>query len=137
MMVYISNASCADTHPTSGNSSIGTVLQVVGAPMLGFTHEFIRNYNISNELSGEPTVVLVGKVDAEYIRDPPTTDLEKTDQAYDAKLLDGIALKIAAPRKTENFLDPAQAVRSLLSPTTVIIRIHFSSTLPVLMSISR
>jgi hypothetical protein len=112
MMVYIPNASCANNHPTSEIPSTGTVLQVVGAPMLGFAHEFLRNYTINSEpSSGGPTVTLIGKVDAASIRDPPlTTNLEEANPSNNANILENIAFLIAPPKKTENFLDPAQAV---------------------------
>jgi hypothetical protein len=115
MMIYIPNISSISHHldgNQEGHPSPGTVLQVIGAPMLGYNHEFIHNYNINDRSKGVlTTLALVGMVEGKYFRDPPDAQIEKTDRAYDdVNGLEGLALKVAAPRKTENFLDPAQAV---------------------------
>jgi hypothetical protein len=119
MMIYIPNLTSLSHDPSPGSSenreghppSPGTVLQVIGAPMLGFNHEIIRNHDINDESNGVlSTFALVGLVEGRFVRDPPSAGLEKTDRAYDADSLEGWALRTAAPRKTENFLDPAQAV---------------------------
>ncbi|KAF1824869.1 uncharacterized protein K489DRAFT_143682 [Dissoconium aciculare CBS 342.82] len=118
MMIYIPNLTSLSHDPSPSSSenregrppSPGTVLQVIGAPMLGFNHEIIRNHNINDESNGVlSTLALVGLVEGRHVRDPPSAGLEKTDRTYDADSLEGWALRTAAPRKTENFLDPAQA----------------------------
>jgi hypothetical protein len=84
-MVYIPNSSYAATPPTPGTPSVGTVLQVIGAPMLGFVHEFIRKYDITQD---DPSITLIGKIEAEHLRDPPFAEVERSDTAYDANSLE-------------------------------------------------
>ena len=49
MFVFIPNAAYADFDPSTSQTCTGTVIHVIGSPLLGFYHEFKRNYNPASD----------------------------------------------------------------------------------------
>jgi hypothetical protein len=84
----------------------GTVIHVVGAPMVGFMLEFKRRYN-PKETARHPDLVPLGSVDLQHIHifggnkgidDTPRGDLES------------VATQIEPPKISANFLAPINDV---------------------------
>jgi hypothetical protein len=93
--------------PSAANPDSGTLIQVVGAPMVGYMLEFKRNY--SPTMTQEPHEIYpIGEVFADNI-------LESTDSGcrIDNKPRDKLAFeaaKVPPPRISENFRAPVNNV---------------------------
>ncbi|KAA8649262.1 hypothetical protein EYZ11_005530 [Aspergillus tanneri] len=89
--------------PSTTNSKIGTTIQVVGAPMVGYTLEFKRNDAPMNT-TGSYTQVTIGQVHSDHVRDAPNANpLTKSTPIND---LEVAASQVPPPRISQNFMAP-------------------------------
>jgi len=102
---------------------LGTLINVVGAPMTGFCHEFKRNYNIMASRGLQPLVYL-GSIDSSIVTDPQTT-AEAIDTTATGTL-DGLALQILPPGVSQNFMAPVNDVSHI--PTRLSVSIKTNSS---------
>ncbi|KEZ41051.1 hypothetical protein SAPIO_CDS7096 [Scedosporium apiospermum] len=102
--IFIPHAAYSGLDPNDRSKPcIGTVIQVVGAPMLGYAHEFKRNYD-REDADGVETFVHLGSVGPDHIVEPQTTAMSRDTVA--TGLLERIALQVPAPGVNENFMAP-------------------------------
>lgn len=108
--IFIPHAAYLGLDPNDRSKPcIGTVIQVVGAPMLGYAHEFKRNYD-REDADGVETFVHLGSVGPDHIVEPQTTAMSRDTVA--TGLLERIALQVPAPGVNENFMAPVNDVSS-------------------------
>ncbi|KAL3473550.1 hypothetical protein BJX99DRAFT_233375 [Aspergillus californicus] len=89
--------------PSATDPQTGSVINVVGAPMTGFMHEFKRVFNPT--LSNEPYEIYpIGQVDSSHIVDWPGV-ICRTDTTP-AGDIEVVACQVPAPRISRNFLEP-------------------------------
>jgi hypothetical protein len=85
----------------------GTVIHVVGAPMVGFMLEFKRRYN-PKETARHPELVPLGSIDRQHMHifegDKGIDDTPRGD-------LESVATQIQPPRISANFMAPVNDVR--------------------------
>ncbi|KAL5358672.1 hypothetical protein BJX96DRAFT_146998 [Aspergillus floccosus] len=97
--------------PSATNPQIGSIINVVGAPMMGFIHEFKRGYNLATIDTPYETCP-IGHVDSARVVDWPDDCLAThTEPKGDIEIA---ASQIPAPRVSENFTAPVNDVGSLL-----------------------
>ncbi|RMD40423.1 hypothetical protein DV735_g4682, partial [Chaetothyriales sp. CBS 134920] len=102
--LFIPNATHANRNPNDRSAACkGTIIHVVGAPMAGYAHEFKRNYDCGASQDLE-NLVQIGWVDSEHVADPPTEAYSKDSTAIGRLEIE--ALRIPAPRRSENFMAP-------------------------------
>lgn len=108
--IWILNAADASKDPNTRSVPCrGTVIHVVGSPMAGYQHQFKRNHACGSAQDLE-SLVQIGSVDSAYVTDPPTYVYSEDDTAIGQ--LDAMALRIPAPRRSENFMAPVNDVSS-------------------------
>lgn len=106
--IFVPNAADATKDPNVRSVPCkGTSIHVVGAPMAGFQHEFKRNDDCGPDQDLE-TLVQIGWVNSDHVFDPPT-DAFSTDDTPMGRL-DAEALRVPAPRRSENFMAPVNDV---------------------------
>ncbi|KAH8698965.1 hypothetical protein BGW36DRAFT_426645 [Talaromyces proteolyticus] len=87
--------------PFASNEDVGTLINVVGAPMVGYKLEFERLYSplkITQAYDKYP----IGRIDSEYIMD---TDSEGID-SIPRGAVEIAASRISPPRISQNFMAP-------------------------------
>lgn len=89
--------------PAAANPDQGTLIQAVGAPMMGYILEFKRNYSFADSTE-RYTVVPVGAVDSANIVD--STDGIKSSDAVPRGNIEVAASEVPTPGMSENFLAP-------------------------------
>lgn len=112
--------------PYASNDDVGTIIQVVGAPMAGFQLEFKRLYAIA--LTPQPYMRYpIGQIDSQFIADDP----DNVPTAPTTPIIDSIpksAVELAAshvrpPGISQNFMAPVNDVsRPLLFYFLFILR---------------
>ncbi|KAL4947542.1 hypothetical protein BDW69DRAFT_199574 [Aspergillus filifer] len=90
--------------PSPSATSTGTLINVVGAPMVGFAHEFKRGYTPENGSIDPYESHALGEVRDSHVFDSPE-DVRRTDTEPKGDL-ERAAVQIPAPRASENFLAP-------------------------------
>lgn len=93
--------------PAAATPDQGTLIQAVGAPMMGYVLEFKRNYSFADSTE-RFTVVPVGDVDSANIVD--STDGVKSSDAVPRGKIEIAASQIPTPGMSENFLAPVNEV---------------------------
>lgn len=89
--------------PCADDSSTGKLINAVGDPATGFSHEFQRNFCPASTAGAILTVLLSDCVGARHIVDgPPALALESTIDADAVDDLERVALTIPPPRKSLN-----------------------------------
>ncbi|KAL4960401.1 uncharacterized protein BDV14DRAFT_145804 [Aspergillus stella-maris] len=88
--------------PSPSTPSTGTLINVVGAPMAGFYHEFKRGYNPERDSIEPYKTHTLGNVRDSHIFDSPE-DVRRTETEPKGDL-ERAAVQIPAPRASENFL---------------------------------
>ena len=97
--------------PSAADSSKGTLIHVVGAPMAGYSLEFKRNYAPEYTQQAKVTTA-IGTIYSENIVDsPPTASGKDSTPRGNIEL---VANQIPPPRISENFLAPVNDVSLLL-----------------------
>ncbi|KAJ5156606.1 hypothetical protein N7492_009409 [Penicillium capsulatum] len=89
--------------PAAASPDQGTLIQAVGAPMMGYMLEFKRNYALADSVE-RYTIVPVGDIDSTNIVD--STDGVKTSDSVPRGTLEVAAAQIPTPGISENFLAP-------------------------------
>lgn len=95
--------------PAETTPDQGTLIQVVGAPMMGYILEFKRNYAFADSAE-RYTVVPVGDVDSVNIVDAP--DEVKSSDPVPRGNIEIAASQVPTPGISENFLAPVNEVKS-------------------------
>lgn len=97
--------------PTPPNESLGTRIHVTGSSLSGFTHEFVRSYDLSDE-SRAYKLLPLPDVDSEFVTDSGvergSCDQDngaETTNARPASELERIALEVPAPGKSLKGVD--------------------------------
>lgn len=102
--------------PSAANPDVGTLIQVVGAPMAGYLLEFKRNY--APAATQEPYQAFpIGEVLANDILD--STDGQQITDDTPRNSLEREAARLPPPRISENFRAPVNNV----SRVTTILRV--------------
>ncbi|KAL4895066.1 hypothetical protein BDV59DRAFT_174388 [Aspergillus ambiguus] len=89
--------------PSATNPQRGSLINVVGAPMMGFMHEFQRGYDLGTIDTPHETYA-IGQVDPAYIVDWPD-GLHATHSTPQGDI-EVAASQIPAPGISENFMAP-------------------------------
>ncbi|KAL4796725.1 hypothetical protein BDV19DRAFT_387918 [Aspergillus venezuelensis] len=90
--------------PSPSTPTTGTLINVVGAPMTGFYHEFKRGYNPEKDSLDPYESHALVKVRDSHIFDLPE-DVRRTDNEPKGDM-ERAGVQIPAPRASENFLAP-------------------------------
>jgi hypothetical protein len=96
--IFIPNASDVDQAPSKDWSCAGAVIHVVGNPMIGFHHQFKRNFNTYGWKT-LVTAVLLGHVQHSLHVDPSAAKYSEDTVALGT--LDAAALQVPTPRKSD------------------------------------
>lgn len=96
--IFIPNALDVNQPPSVNETCTGTVIHVVGSPLMGFYHEFKRNYNTYGSKSFS-AAVLLGYVQESLHVDPSTNVVSKDIVPLGA--LDAAALQVPGPEKSD------------------------------------
>lgn len=110
--LFVPNAAYVSVDPVK-DDCIGTKIHVVGAPMVGFAHEFKQNYNSTTPSDFLKEALVLGHDTSEQMPDSEGTKLLVTDKALGQ--LDAYALQIQPPRASANFLGPVDGVSDHLT----------------------
>lgn len=95
--------------PSTTNPQIGSIVNVVGAPMMGFIHEFKRGYNLAT-IDVPYETCPIGQVDSAHIVEwPNDCQATHTEPKGDIEVA---ASQIPAPGVSENFMAPVNDVGS-------------------------
>jgi hypothetical protein len=97
--IFIPNASDEEKTPSKTEPCTGTVIHVVGNPMIGFSHEFKRNYNTSDDLKSLVRVVLLGHIQ-ESLHVDSSSGTFSTD-VLPLGPLDAAALQVPVPGRSD------------------------------------
>jgi hypothetical protein len=105
--IFIPNAPENANQPPSSSSTTnpscctGTVIHVVGNPLIGFHHEFKRNYNTSDgdAFRSLATPILLGHVDPSLHADPTIPGF--TTDTTPLGSLDAAALQVPCPGRSD------------------------------------
>ncbi|KAJ6015401.1 hypothetical protein N7540_009992 [Penicillium herquei] len=89
--------------PTELDPDHGTLIQAVGAPMVGYFLEFKRNHSPSDSTE-KYTVFPIGEIDSANIVDSQSS--EKSSDATPSDIIEASAAEIPTPGISENFLAP-------------------------------
>ena len=100
--------------PAAANPDQGTLIQAVGAPMMGYALEFKRNYALADSQE-RYTMVSLGEVDPANIVD--STDDVKCSDSISRGNIEIAASQVPTPGMSENFLAP---VNDVFSPITFL-----------------
>lgn len=95
--------------PSERDPETGTLIQVIGAPMGGYGHEYKRNYSPANTPE-RYTMWPIGQVLSSNIIDTPPEQGPSTEYTPKGNI-EIAASEIPAPPKCENFLAPVNEVR--------------------------
>ena len=93
--------------PSAGDPSKGTLIHVVGAPMVGFSLEFKRNYSPADTVQPH-TIIPIGDVYENNILDSTTT--ERSIDTAPRGNIEIAASQVPPPRISQNFLAPVDGV---------------------------
>ncbi|KAJ5291056.1 hypothetical protein N7478_000307 [Penicillium angulare] len=93
--------------PTAQDHENGTLIQAVGAPMVGYFLEFKRNYSPADSIE-KYTVFPIGEIDSGSIVDP--TPGLKTSDSDPIGIIEVAATEIPTPGISENFLAPVNDI---------------------------
>ncbi|KAL2859868.1 uncharacterized protein BJX67DRAFT_375995 [Aspergillus lucknowensis] len=89
--------------PSATNPESGSLIQVVGAPMAGFKHEFKRGYQPALTTQSYK-IFPIGEVDSAHIVDwPDHVHLTDSEPKGNIELA---AVQVPAPRASQNFMAP-------------------------------
>ena len=115
MAIFIPNLDCLNEDPNDKSKTcLGTKIHVTGAPMVGFCHEFQRNYSPTYDNTFDFAVKLAS-IDSTYVKDPPYATFSADQTALGKGLVDDLAFRVPAPAITKDYLNPANAVRQLMN----------------------
>lgn len=93
--------------PSGANPQVGTLINVVGAPMVGYRLEFRRNHNPSE--SQEPhTTLLLGDIESQHIID--STHNSRTRDDMPNGTIENVASAVRPPGISQNFMAPVDGV---------------------------
>lgn len=96
--------------PSAADANVGTLIQVVGAPMVGYQLEFERNYSPAE--SQEPhTMVPIGETESQHVVDSTNSSRTKDDTPKDA--IEDVAKSVRPPGISQNFMAPVDGVGDL------------------------
>ena len=100
---FIPNASDINQTPSQNQPCTGTVIHVVGNPMIGFHHEFKRNYNTASSTSFRSLApaILLGSVQQSLHADPPSSTTNFSTDTSALGALDVAALQVPCPAKSD------------------------------------
>lgn len=98
--------------PYKGEGTTGTIIQVIGAPMVGYAMEFKRSHDLSQSIGIQKTFSL-GQIGIEHVHiwtgGPSIDDVPRGN-------LEQAAAQLPPPRKNENFLAPVNDVSMRKGP---------------------
>lgn len=95
----------------SADEGVGTLIQVVGAPMVGYVLEFKRNY-CPDLTQRANSLFALGQVDSANIVDSDSPVKEFVDTILNGNI-EIAASEVQPPRISENFMAPVNDVRTL------------------------
>lgn len=95
----------------SADEAVGTLIQVVGAPMVGYVLEFKRNY-CPDLTQRANSLFALGQVDSANIVDSDTPVKEFVDTIPNGNI-EIAASEVQPPRISEDFMAPVNDVRTL------------------------
>ncbi|KAJ0415297.1 hypothetical protein BJY00DRAFT_317938 [Aspergillus carlsbadensis] len=90
--------------PSLTNPDLGSLINVVGARMMGYKHVFERGYRLSLETQSYEVVPL-GYIDSRHIVDSPPDAARSTDDEPKGDI-ELAAAELPAPGVSENFIAP-------------------------------
>lgn len=93
--------------PQETDNDHGTLIQAVGAPLMGYFLEFKRNYSPTDSTE-KYTIFPIGEVDSVNIVDSTTS--AKTSDSIPQDKIEEVAAQVAPPGISENFLTPVTDV---------------------------
>ena len=93
--------------PSTADPQKGTLINVVGAPMIGYSLEFKRNYALAADQQHQ-IITAIGEIDSQNLVDS-TNEQESIDSAP-RENVEFVAARVAPPRISQNFMAPVNDV---------------------------
>jgi hypothetical protein len=93
--------------PSAAEMQIGTVINVVGAPMIGYSLEFKRNYSPAADQQHQ-IITPIGQINSENLVDSKNGQ-EGADSTPRGNV-EIVAARVAPPRISQNFMAPVNDV---------------------------
>ena len=87
--------------PSTADPQKGTLINVVGAPMIGYSLEFKRNYALAADQQHQ-IITAIGEIDSQNLVDS-TNEQESIDSAP-RENVEFVAARVAPPRISQNFM---------------------------------
>lgn len=98
--------------PSAANQGVGTLIQVLGAPMVGYSLEFRQNYYPDLDAEAK-SIFPLGRVDSAHIVDSDSPAKEFVDTTPNGNI-EIAASEVQPPGISENFMAPVNDVRALI-----------------------
>lgn len=99
--------------PSAANEGVGTLIQVLGAPMVGYSLEFKRNH-CPDLTQRENSLFALGQVDSANIADCDSSTMKEFVDTTPNGNIEIAASEVQPPRISENFMAPVNDVRALV-----------------------
>ena len=93
--------------PSAADPQIGTVINVVGAPMIGYLLEFKRNYVPASDQQHH-TATPIGQINSENLVD--SSNGQESVDSTPIGNVEIVAARVTPPRVSQNFMAPVNDV---------------------------